>query len=74
MESSDKYDDYGDIQALPLLVNKAKMDEMSQVDESDVEPMPTNILEDIGDRIHSHPIICRREASYNISDLIKQRW
>ena len=45
---------------------------MSLVDESGVEPMPTDMLEDIRDRIQSHPRINRREACYNIRDCIKQ--
>ena len=42
-------------------------------DESDDEPMSTNMLEDICDGSESHPNINKREARYKIRDLIKQR-
>ena len=40
--------------------------------ESDAEHMPTDMLEDIRDRIQSHLSINRIEANYNIRDCIKQ--
>ena len=42
-------------------------------DKSDDEPIPREMLEDIRDRIQSHPNINRREARYKIRDLMKQR-
>ena len=49
------------------------MDVMSSGDESDIEPMYTDMLEDICDRSQYHPIINRREARYKIRDGFKQR-
>ena len=46
---------------------------MSSGDESDIEPMYTDMLEDICDRSQYHPIINRREARYKIRDGFKQR-
>ena len=43
---------------------------MSSVDESDAEIMSTDMLGDIRDNNHSHPIINRREARYKICDRI----
>ena len=43
---------------------------MSPGDESDSEPMSTDLLEDIRDGSQSRPIINRREARYNIRDHI----
>ena len=45
---------------------------MSSGDESDAEPMSTDILEDIRDGIQSHPSINRGEARYKILDRFKQ--
>ena len=42
-------------------------------DESDYEPMSTDMLEDISDGSQSHLRVNRREAHYKISDRIKQR-
>ena len=47
------------------------MDAMSSGNESDDEPMSTDMLEDIRDGNHSHLSINRREAYYKIRDLIK---
>ena len=40
--------------------------------ESDVESMSTDMLEDIRDGSQSHPIINRREAHYKIHNCIKK--
>ena len=48
------------------------MDEMSSGDESDSEPMYTDMLEDIYDGSQSHLIINRREARYNTCYPIKR--
>ena len=48
------------------------MDTMSSGDESDAEPMSTDMLEDICNGSQSHLIINRREALYKICDSIKQ--
>ena len=49
------------------------MDEMSSGDESDSQPMSTDILEDLGDVSQYNPSINKREARYKIRDRIKQR-
>ena len=46
---------------------------MGYGDELDDEPMSTEMLEDICDRIQSHPNVNRREARYKRCDSIKQR-
>ena len=46
---------------------------MSSGNESDAEPMSTNMLEDIHDGIQSHPSIDRRNSCYKICDRIEQR-
>ena len=43
---------------------------MSSGDESDAEPMSTDMLEDISDVSQSHMRINRREACYKICDCI----
>ena len=45
---------------------------MSSGDESDGEPTPTEMLEDIRDGSQSRPIVNRREAWYKICYRIKQ--
>ena len=44
---------------------------MSSCDESDAEPMSTEMLEDITDGSQSHLRINRRKARYIIHDCIK---
>ena len=44
------------------------MDTMSSGYESDAKTMYTDMLEDIRDGNHSHPIINRRESHYKIRD------
>ena len=45
---------------------------MSSGDESEAEPMSTDMLEDIRERSQYHPSINRREACYRIRDCVKQ--
>ena len=45
---------------------------MSSGDESNAEPMYTDMLEDISGGSQYHPIINRTEARYNIRDSFKQ--
>ena len=45
---------------LLTLISEAKMDEMSPGDESDAEPMPMNMLEEISDGSQYHKSINRR--------------
>ena len=49
------------------------MDEMLSSDESDAEPMTTDMLKYIRNVSQSHPSINRRDAPYTIQDCIKQR-
>ena len=46
---------------------------MDSGDDSDDEPMSTEMLEDIRDSIKSHPSVNRIEARYKMCDIIKQR-
>ena len=46
---------------------------MDSGDESDDDPMSTEMLEYIRDRSQSHPNVNKREARYKIRDRIKQR-
>ena len=48
------------------------MDVMDSGDESDDEPMSTEMLEDINDGSQSHPNVNRKEARYKIRDCIRQ--
>ena len=45
---------------------------MSSGDESDAEPMSTDMIEDICDSSQSHVMINGRESHYKIRDSIKQ--
>ena len=49
------------------------MDVMDSGDESDDEPIYTEMLEDICDGGQSHLDVNRREARYKIRDCIKQK-
>ena len=69
MESGNKYDDNS---AMLPLISEEKIDAMSSGDESDVEPISTQMLEDICGGSQSHPRVNRIEAHYNICDRIKQ--
>ena len=44
---------------------------MNSGDDSDDEPMSTEMLEDIRDVHQSHPNVNRREARYKIRDRVK---
>ena len=46
---------------------------MDSGDESEDEPMSTDMLEDIRDSIQYHSSVNRREERYKIFDFIKQR-
>ena len=48
------------------------MNEISPGDDSDTEPISTNMIKDICDDIQSHPSINRREAYSRISDCIRR--
>ena len=45
---------------MPPLISKEEMDAMGSGDESDDEPMSTEMLEDNTDGSKSHPILKRR--------------
>ena len=47
---------------MPPLISEEEMDAMDSGDESDDEPMSTDILEDIRDGSQSHPSINRGYA------------
>ena len=57
---------------MPPLLCKEEMDVMDSGNESDDEPMCTEMLEDISDEIQSHPDFNMREARYKIRDCIKK--
>ena len=56
-ESGNKYDKNS---TMPPLSSEEEMDVMSSVNESDAEPMSTDMLEDIRDGSQSHPSLNRR--------------
>ena len=47
---------------MPPLIREEEIDMMSSVDESDDEPMSTDMLEDICDGSQYHPSVNTREA------------
>ena len=49
------------------------MDAMNYGDESDDDPMSTEMLEDIRDGSQYHPNVNRRESRYKVRDRIKQK-
>ena len=49
------------------------MDVIPSVNELDADTMITDMLENIRDKIQSHPITNRREVRYKIRGFIKQR-
>ena len=57
---------------MPPLISEEEMDTMSSGNESDAEPMHTDMLEYICDIAQSHLSINSREACYKIRDSIKQ--
>ena len=58
-ESGDKSNDNA---IMPPLLSKEEMDVMDLGDMYEDEPMSTEMLEDIREGDHSHPIVNRREA------------
>ena len=69
IESDNKYD-YNS--TMPPLISYEEMDVMTSGNESNAEPMSTEMLEDICDSSHYCPSINKREARYKIGDHIKQ--
>ena len=53
---------------MPPLISKEEMNATFSGNESDAEPISTEILEDIRDGIHSHPSVNRIEVCYRIRD------
>ena len=58
---------------MPQLFSKEEMDGMDFGDESDDEPVSTEMLDDIHERSQSCLNVNRREERYKICDSIKQR-
>ena len=58
---------------MPPLLSEEEMDAMDFGDESDDEPMYTQMIEDICDGIQSDTIVNRIETGYKTRDHIKQR-
>ena len=58
---------------MPPLLSKEEIDTMDYGDESDDDPMSTDMLEDVHDGSQYHPNVNRIEARYKIRDHIKQR-
>ena len=56
----------------PLLILE-ETDALDSGDESDDEPMSTEMLEDIRDGSQSHPDVNMRDVRYKLCDCIKQR-
>ena len=65
-------DESVDNSIIPPLIGEEEMDVMDLGNESDYEPMPTDMLEDICDGIKYHPSVNRIEACYEIRDCIKR--
>ena len=57
---------------MPSLISEEEINAMYLGNESDAEPMSTQMLEDIHDSSQSHQSIYRREALYKIFYRIKQ--
>ena len=55
------------------LINLEETDALDYGDESDDEPMSTEMLEEIRDGSQSNPDINSRDTRYKIRDCIKQR-
>ena len=68
-ESGEKSDDDS---IIPPLLSEEEMYAVDSGDESDDEPMSTEMLEDIRDGSQYHPNVNMREALYKIWDHIKQ--
>ena len=71
-EDAESGDESKDDSNIPPLFSKEEMDAMNSGDESDDEPMPTDMLEDICDGSQSHTNVNSREARYKTRDRIKQ--
>ena len=54
-------------QIMPTLLSKEEMDAVDSGDESDGDPMSTDMLEDIFDGIQSYANVDKREARYKYS-------
>ena len=57
---------------MPSLLSKEEIDAMDSGDESDADPMSTEMFEDIHDGSQSHLKINRIESHYKMRDHIKQ--
>ena len=57
---------------MPPLLSLEESYALNSGDESDDEPISTELLEDIRDGSQSYPNVNRREARYKIRDRIKQ--
>ena len=68
-ESGDKYVDNS---IIPPLLRVEETNALDSVNDSDDEPMFTEMLEDINDKIQSLPNVNRREVRYKICDRIQQ--
>ena len=66
-EISDKSDDHS---IIPPLISEEEMNAMDSDDESEDEPMSTEMLEDICDSGQYHPSVKKREARSKIRDSI----
>ena len=58
---------------MPPLISIEEIDAMDSGDESDDEPMSTEMLEDIRGGSKSNLRINKREARYKICDCVKRR-
>ena len=58
---------------MPPPLRKEEMDAMYSGNESDHDPVSTEMLEDICDGSQSHPSVNIREARYKIRGCVKQR-
>ena len=72
-ENSESNDECDDDSTMPPLINEEEMNVMDSGDESNDEPMSTDMLEDIHDGSKSHQIINIIDAHYKVRDHIKQR-
>ena len=72
-DDAERGDESDDNSIMPPLIIEEEMDAMDSGDESEYEPMSTDMLEDIHDGSQSRSIFNRKEARYKIRDRIKQR-
>ena len=74
VESDDKSsDEYDDDSIMPPLLSVEETNALDYGNESDHDPMSTEMLEDIHDGSQYHPNVNRRETHYKIRDRISQR-